>query len=53
MTMEGIGCNPGPYGASESGHLDWKPGTGFGGCLGTLTIHRTTTIYYTGLCTIL
>jgi hypothetical protein len=53
MTMEGIGCKPGPFGASEDGHLDWKPGTGFGGCLGKLTIHRTTTIYYTGLCTVL
>jgi hypothetical protein len=53
MTMTGIGCKPGVFGASESGSLDWRPGTGYGGCLGKLTIKRTTKIYYSGLCTIL
>lgn len=53
MTMAGTGCKPGVWGASEDGHLNWKPGTGYGGCLGTLTVKRTTTIYYSGLCTLL
>jgi hypothetical protein len=53
MTMTGIGCKPGVFGATESGSLKWTPGTGHDGCLGTLRVQRETDIIYSGLCTIL
>lgn len=35
----------------ESGNRKWKPGTGFnGGCLGELTVDRTTDVYLFGVC---
>ena len=33
-----------------SGTRSWTPGTGYGGCLGTLEIHRTTSVMYLGFC---
>lgn len=53
MTLTGLGCKPGIFGSSEIGELNWTPGTGYDGCLGTLRLHRETTIYYSGYCTIL
>ncbi len=40
-----------PTVCTESGNRKWKPGTGFhGGCLGELTIDRTTDVYLFGVC---
>ncbi len=40
-----------PTMSMESGNRKWKPGTGFkGGCLGELTIDRTTDVYLFGVC---
>lgn len=53
VTLTGPGCKPGPYGMSEKGDLNWQPGTGYGGCLGKLTVKRRTNVYYWGVCTVL
>ncbi len=39
-----------PSYSSFEGDRMWTPGTGYGGCLGELDIHRTTTVYYFGGC---
>ena len=51
--LTGSGCTPGPVLTSESGEIKWQPGSGYDQCLGTLEVHRTTTIRYTGLCTVI
>jgi hypothetical protein len=51
--LTGTGCKPpGPTLVSETGELKWTPGSGYDQCLGTLHIHRTTSIRYTGVCTL-
>ena len=39
-----------PSYSSFYGELRWQPGTGYDGCLGTVTVHRTTTAYLFGFC---
>jgi len=39
-----------PTFSTLSGDRRWTPGTGYGGCLGTMTVHRTTTAYLFGMC---
>jgi hypothetical protein len=39
-----------PLMTEVTGTRNWTPGTGYGGCLGALEIHRTTSVIYFGDC---
>jgi hypothetical protein len=49
-TLQCYGDYPAPLESEESGTRTWTPGTGYGGCLGSLEIKRTTNVYYQGVC---
>lgn len=52
VVLVGPGPKPAPSFTHETGDIHWRPGTGFGGCLGQLRIERTTEVYANGACSI-